>query len=84
MSGLFGRVFQYLVNEVAVKSLANSQLFQRFAMRTHLGVEKSKKLVNKQAENLGDNMSDFKGNASAFGRALKQEIEKDLNRLNKK
>ena len=38
MSGLFGRVFQYLVNEVAVKGLAESQTFQRFAMRTHQSV----------------------------------------------
>ena len=34
MSGLFGRVFGYVFNELLVSGLANSRTFQQFAVRT--------------------------------------------------
>ena len=34
MSGLFGRVFGYVFNELLVNGLANSRTFQQFAVRT--------------------------------------------------
>ncbi|KAA8493037.1 hypothetical protein FVE85_9309 [Porphyridium purpureum] len=44
---LFGRVAQWLVNEVMVKTLSNSPAFQRFALRVH---ESTQKLAQKAAE----------------------------------
>ena len=34
MSGLFGRIFGYVFNELLVNGLANSRTFQAFAVRT--------------------------------------------------
>ena len=84
MSGLFGRVFQYLVNEVAVKSLAESRAFQRFALRSHQQVEQTKTAITKGADSLHGNLKHVQSGFSEFKTALGEEIKKDINRLNKK
>lgn len=46
MSGLFGRVFGYVFNELLVNGLANSRTFQQFAVRT----DKALREVQKSGE----------------------------------
>lgn len=54
---LFNKVIGYLANEVVVKQLANSRLFQRAALRTHEIIEgvakeatQAKKVVQDQVQ----------------------------------
>ena len=84
MSGLFGRVAQYLMNEVVVKQLANSRIFQSFAMRTHKGVESIKKGAVSSQEQMQNNAKNATSSLAQFSKALKEEVSKDLNRFNKK
>ena len=81
MSGLFGRVFQYLVNEVAVKQLAESRSFQQFAMRTHLHVEKAKTAASKSVQDMHNTMSKAQSGMTEFGAALREEVSKDFKKF---
>jgi hypothetical protein len=42
MSGIFGRVFGYVFNELLVNGLANSRTFQQFAVRTDKALREAK------------------------------------------
>jgi hypothetical protein len=42
MSGLFGKLVAHFMNEVIVKTLANSRWFQRFALRTDTFIQNKK------------------------------------------
>ncbi|KDO31368.1 hypothetical protein SPRG_03985 [Saprolegnia parasitica CBS 223.65] len=46
MSEFFRRALSQLLNEAAVKTLANNKSFQNFALKTHLHVEKTKAVMN--------------------------------------
>ena len=74
----FGRVFQYLVNEVAVKSLAESRAFQQFAMRTHQHVEKVQHAAKNMPDVVNGSLRQMHSHVSEFGQALKEEVKKDF------
>lgn len=42
MAGLFGKLVAHFLNEVIVKTLANSRTFQRFALRTDTFIQTQK------------------------------------------
>jgi hypothetical protein len=42
MSGLFGKLVAHFLNEVIVKTLANSRAFQRFALKTDTFIQTKK------------------------------------------
>jgi len=76
--GLFGRIFQQFFNDVAVKHLARSSLFQRFAMRTHENVTKIKDVASTGANTIGNKVEKSGNTFSDFSKAFADEIKKDL------
>lgn len=54
---LFGRLMQYLANEVVVKTLANSPTFQRFAVRSSQQMKDFSKNAAATARTIADNPS---------------------------
>lgn len=62
---LFGRVLQWLANEVIVKSLANNPAFQRFAVRSSQQAKEITKTASQAVRNIADNE-----NVSQFKRVL--------------
>jgi hypothetical protein len=93
MSGFFGRILNYIVGEVIVKTLAESRSFQRFAVRTDeaLRTHKAKiqeagdKIVN-HAKVKGEtllkdkevvNAPDF-SRITGFFKHLGNEVKKDV------
>jgi hypothetical protein len=81
MADFFRRALANLLNEQAVKTLAQNKTFQNFALKTHLHVEKTKKALQnvdlrKPTEAL-PNVPSLK-KVSDFAEALKQELTKDM------
>ncbi|KAF0696253.1 Aste57867_12951 [Aphanomyces stellatus] len=86
MAEFFRRALSNLLNEQAVKTLAQNKAFQNFALRTHLQVEQAKKA----AAELGSKdikpeeaIPAFK-HVKEFTTALKEEFQKDLRRFTPK
>lgn len=52
--GLFGRIAQWLANEIIVKGLANSPAFQRFAVRSSEQAKELSKSAAEAAKNLSE------------------------------
>lgn len=52
--GFFGRVAQYLANEVIVKGLANNPAFQRFAVRSSQQAKELSKSAAEAAKNMSE------------------------------
>jgi hypothetical protein len=82
--GLFARVFQWLANEVIVKSLANNHAFQRFAVRSSQQARDASRQVAEVARSLteSETLSQFRSEAGAarrraegFAAALREELE---------
>ena len=64
---LFQKVAQYLANELITKRLAQSQSFQRMAVRTHEHVSKTQAIAKSQGETVGKTLnSTSKQAAEAF------------------
>ncbi|KAF0749699.1 hypothetical protein AaE_006955 [Aphanomyces astaci] len=83
MAEFFRRALSNLLNEQAVKTLANNKAFQNFALRTHLHVEQTKKTVAEMAQKdikPEEALPAFK-HIKEFGQALKEEFQKDLRRF---
>ncbi|RHY10915.1 hypothetical protein DYB36_000973 [Aphanomyces astaci] len=83
MAEFFRRALSNLLNEQAVKTLANNKVFQNFALRTHLHVEQTKKTVAEMAQKdikPEEALPAFK-HIKEFGQALKEEFQKDLRRF---
>lgn len=55
--GFYGRIVQWLANEVIVKGLSNNPAFQRFALRT----SQQAKELSKSAAEAAKNMSEAEG-----------------------
>lgn len=55
--GIFGRIAQWLANEVIVKGLANNPAFQRFAVRSSQRATE----LSKSAAEAAKNMSESEG-----------------------
>lgn len=52
--GLFGRIAQWLANEIIVKGLSNSPAFQRFAVRSSEQARELSKSAAEAAKNLSE------------------------------
>ena len=91
MSFVF-RVINHLANEVLVPALANSRLFQNFALRTARGInglknkatetitEKGEDFVSKAAENGGQAVRNSNSAVGDFFKAFHEEVMKDLSK----
>ncbi|EQC26997.1 hypothetical protein SDRG_15210 [Saprolegnia diclina VS20] len=84
MSEFFRRALSQLLNEAAVKSLANNKSFQNFALKTHLHVEKTKAAMNNldvdkvaAATKSLPNVNKF----TEFANAVKAELQKDVRKF---
>ncbi|GLD96638.1 hypothetical protein PINS_up005322 [Pythium insidiosum] len=77
----FQRLVSYVVNDVAVKTLANSRAFQRFALKTHYHVEDAKHLASTGAESLSSAIQKNAPKVKEFASALKDEIARDLKKM---
>ncbi|OQR99688.1 hypothetical protein ACHHYP_05083 [Achlya hypogyna] len=83
MSEFFRRALSQLLNEAAVKTLANNKAFQNFALKTHLHVEKTKAAMNNldvekvAATKVMPNVNKF----TEFANAVKQELQKDMSKF---
>lgn len=72
----FQRVMNHLLNEVLVNGLANSKLFQRFAIRSNaIFAELGKKSAEGQTE--------ITAKTSEFVRTFREEMKKGLDELQK-
>eukprot|EP00048_Salpingoeca_helianthica_P015217 m.225669 g.225669 ORF g.225669 m.225669 type:complete len:98 (+) comp16755_c0_seq1:92-385(+) len=83
------RVANWIANEVIVKSLARSELFQRMAVKTHQHVQtfskegtkhfetiKSSEATQKAQEVIGEHVETAKTFGSSFFRNIKAEYKK--------
>ncbi|OQS07700.1 hypothetical protein THRCLA_20083 [Thraustotheca clavata] len=83
MSEFFRRALSQLLNEAAVKTLANNKSFQNFALKTHHHVEKTKAAMNNlDVEKVAQtkvlpNVNKF----TEFANAVKQELQKDMSKF---
>jgi hypothetical protein len=81
----FQRFVSMVINDVAVKSLANSRAFQRFALKTHYHVEDAKNLATTGVDTLHSTISKnapkIKQFTSDFTTALKEELAKDAKKV---
>ncbi|GAB9469766.1 hypothetical protein Gpo141_00007034 [Globisporangium polare] len=75
------RLVSYVVNDVAVKALANNRAFQRFALRTHHRVEDAKSIANEGASSLLSQIEQAAPKVREFSAALKDEIARDLKKM---
>lgn len=57
MNNFFGRIFQWLANEVIVKGLANNPSFQRFAVRTSQQAKELRKSAGDAVRNIADSQA---------------------------
>lgn len=55
--GFFGRIVQWLANEVIVKGLANNQAFQRFAVRSSQQAKEISKSAAEAAKSISESQS---------------------------
>lgn len=55
--GFFGRLVQWLANEVIVKGLANNPTFQRFAVRSSQQAKEISKSAAEAAKSLSESQS---------------------------
>ncbi len=68
MSGLFGKVVSFIMNDALVKTLANSKIFQRFAVKTDAmakeakvaGVKAAQKAESVAKQTVNEHMSKVK------------------------
>eukprot|EP00740_Mantoniella_antarctica_P019192 CAMPEP_0198699788 /NCGR_PEP_ID=MMETSP1468-20131203/359365_1 /TAXON_ID=1461545 /ORGANISM="Mantoniella sp, Strain CCMP1436" /LENGTH=87 /DNA_ID=CAMNT_0044457427 /DNA_START=283 /DNA_END=546 /DNA_ORIENTATION=- len=82
MSGIFGRVFGYVFNELLVNGLANSRTFQQFAVRTDKALREAK-----QSGKLGDPTQSATlaaKHASDFTRSMWEEVKTEAAELARK
>lgn len=77
----FQRLVSYVVNDVAVKALANSRAFQRFALKTHYHVEDAKTMASTGADTLSSMIERNAPKVREFTSALQQEISKDIKKM---
>lgn len=75
------RLVSYVINDVAVKALANSRAFQRFALKTHYHVEDAKTLTSKGADSLVSTLEKNVPKIKEFAAAFKEEVAKDLKKM---
>ncbi|CDF32607.1 unnamed protein product [Chondrus crispus] len=82
--GLFGRIAQWLANEVIVKGLANNPTFQRFAVRSSQKASDLSKNATEAAKTISESESlaqfrresqQLKQQANDFASALREEIQ---------
>lgn len=81
MSAFFQRLVSYVVNDVAVKTLANSRAFQRFALKTHYHVEDAKTMASTGANTLASLIEKNAPKVKEFSSALKDEIARDIKKM---
>ena len=72
-----------MFSEVAVKTLSNSQAFQRFALRTHEGVQKASKVAAERGTSVSQMLEQHATTARKFKEVFTQELEKDLKNMKK-
>ncbi|KAF1323869.1 hypothetical protein FI667_g10207, partial [Globisporangium splendens] len=77
----FQRLVSYVVNDVAVKALANNRAFQRFALKTHHRVEDAKNMAETGASAFLSSIEKELPKVKEFSNALKDEIAKDLKKM---
>uniref|UniRef100_K3WIU1 Uncharacterized protein n=1 Tax=Globisporangium ultimum (strain ATCC 200006 / CBS 805.95 / DAOM BR144) TaxID=431595 RepID=K3WIU1_GLOUD len=77
----FQRLVSYVVNDVAVKALANNRAFQRFALKTHHRVEDAKNFAETGASTFLSSIEKELPKVKQFSSALKEEIAKDLKKM---
>lgn len=82
---LFQKVAQYLANELITKRLAQSQSFQRMAVRTHEHVSKTQDIAREQGKSMGKTLDATSKQASdafqkqrGFVAEVKDELMKEL------
>ena len=85
MNQFVQRVVSYVVNEVIITGLANSKLFQRFAVSTDASLKKYTETLNKTLEQLAQQETSTASRPvlprtgfTRFVSAFAKEIRKDL------
>lgn len=71
----FGKVFSYVFNEALVNTLANSRVFQRFAVRSSRVIEDLHSKGSTHTERLSNQASDF---SKVFREQLKKGIDEQF------
>lgn len=69
----FGRVFNYVFNELLVDALANSKTFQRFAVRTDKALREAQQ--SGKISKLTDAPNEAAKHASDFTRTLWEQVK---------
>jgi uncharacterized surface protein with fasciclin (FAS1) repeats len=73
-----------VINDVAVRTLANNRAFQRFALKTHYVVEDAKHMATSSASNIVENVQKAAPRVQEFAQAFKEEVAKDINKSAKR
>ncbi|TMW55612.1 hypothetical protein Poli38472_010494 [Pythium oligandrum] len=77
----FQRLVSYVVNDVAVKALANNRAFQRFALKTHYRVEDAKTIASEGATTIFSSLEKNAPKVKEFASAFKEEVARDLRKM---
>ena len=78
MAGIFGKLFNHLVQDVAVTKLANNPAFQRLAVKTVDTVEAAQKRLESAADDPHGTRKLIQENAASFWAEFKEHVRKDL------
>ena len=78
MAGIFGKLFNHLVQDVAVSKLANNAAFQRLAVRTVDSVQAAQKKLEAAAEDPNGAAKSMKEDVTGFWRTFAEHVKKDM------
>ena len=80
---LFQRIANYLASELITKRLANSQTFQRAALKTHEQVQSSQAMAKNVGEKLAQQQKEIGKSSGKFWAEFKDELIRGGSRNNK-
>eukprot|EP00873_Tetraselmis_striata_P037185 jgi/Tetstr1/457449/TSEL_044033.t1 len=77
----FGRVINYVANELLVNTLANSRTFQQFAIKSDMAM---KEMAAKSAEHSSKITTTASSKVSEFSKVFSEELKKGFEEVSKK
>ncbi|CAH0479321.1 unnamed protein product [Peronospora belbahrii] len=77
----FQRLVSYVINDVAVKALSNSRVFQRLALKTHYHIEDAKTVASTSADVLKNSLENYAPKIKEFGDVFREELARDMKKM---